>query len=63
VVSWSGEDLVTEVCDFAEIFPNRFFLELQSNEAPGQKDINDGPGSAEPRRPVSRWSSRWTPTT
>lgn len=33
-------DLVAEVCDFAEIFPNRFFLELQSNEAPGQKDVN-----------------------
>lgn len=34
------QDLQREVCDFAEIFPDRFFLELQSNEAKGQKDIN-----------------------
>ncbi len=33
-------DLQHEVCDFAEIFPGRFFLELQTNEAPGQKDVN-----------------------
>lgn len=37
-LEWS--DLQREVCDFAEIFPDRFFLELQSNEAPGQKDVN-----------------------
>lgn len=34
------KDLQREVCDFAEIFPGRFFLELQSNEAPSQRDVN-----------------------
>ena len=34
------QDLQREVCDFAEIFQGRFFLELQSNEAAGQRDIN-----------------------
>lgn len=37
-VAWS--EVVREAQEFAEIFPDRFFLELQSNEAPGQKDIN-----------------------
>ncbi len=37
-VEWS--EVVREAQEFAEIFPGRFFLELQSNEAPGQKDIN-----------------------
>jgi len=33
-------DLKREVDEFAEIFPGRFFLELQSNEAAFQKDVN-----------------------
>jgi DNA polymerase-3 subunit alpha len=36
---WS--DIVREASEFAEIFPGRFFLELQSNEAEGQKFINE----------------------
>ncbi len=34
-------ELEREVREFAEIFPGRFFLELQSNESPGQKEINE----------------------
>jgi DNA polymerase-3 subunit alpha len=37
-LEWS--DLQREVQEFAEIFPGRFFLELQSNEAQFQKDVN-----------------------
>ena len=33
-------DLKREVEEFAAIFPGRFFLELQSNEAPFQRDVN-----------------------
>lgn len=36
---WS--EVVREVEEFKEIFPGRFFLELQSNEAEGQKFINE----------------------
>ncbi|MBV9125636.1 MAG: DNA polymerase III subunit alpha [Planctomycetes bacterium] len=39
-VEWA--EVVREAREFAEIFPGRFFLELQSNEAPGQKYINEG---------------------
>lgn len=35
-------EIEREVREFAEIFPGRFFLELQSNESPGQKYINEG---------------------
>lgn len=38
-VEWS--EVVQEAREFAEIFKGRFFLELQSNEAPGQKYINE----------------------
>jgi DNA polymerase-3 subunit alpha len=38
-VEWP--EVVREAREFAEIFPGRFFLELQSNEAPGQKFINE----------------------
>lgn len=38
-VEW--DEVVREVQEFAEIFPGRFFLELQSNEAAGQKFINE----------------------
>lgn len=34
-------DIVREAREFAEIFPGRFFLELQSNEAPFQKIVNE----------------------
>jgi DNA polymerase-3 subunit alpha len=34
------DDLKREVDEFAEIFQGRFFLELQSNEAAFQKDVN-----------------------
>ncbi len=35
------DEIVREAEEFSEIFPGRFFLELQSNEAPGQKVINE----------------------
>lgn len=35
------KDLENEVREFAEIFPGRFFLELQSNEAAYQKVLNE----------------------
>ena len=38
-VEW--DEVVREAREFAEIFPGRFFLELQSNEASGQKFINE----------------------
>lgn len=38
-IEW--DEIEREVREFAEIFPGRFFLELQSNEAPGQKVINE----------------------
>lgn len=38
-VQW--DEIEREVREFAEIFPGRFFLELQSNESPGQKQINE----------------------
>lgn len=38
-VEW--DEIVREAQEFAEIFPGRFFLELQSNESPGQKVINE----------------------
>ena len=38
-IEWS--EIEKEVREFAEIFPGRFFLELQSNESPGQKEINE----------------------
>ncbi len=37
-LEWS--DVVNEAKEFGEIFPGRFFLELQSNEAEYQKTIN-----------------------
>jgi DNA polymerase-3 subunit alpha len=38
-LEWS--DVVREAQEYAEIFPGRFFLELQSNEAAGQRYINE----------------------
>ena len=38
-LEWS--DVVREAQEFAEIFPGRFFIELQSNEVVGQKYINE----------------------
>jgi DNA polymerase-3 subunit alpha len=38
-IEWS--EVKREVEEFAAIFPNRFFLELQSNEAPFQKQVNE----------------------
>jgi DNA polymerase-3 subunit alpha len=38
-IGW--DEVEREVREFAEIFPGRFFLELQSNEAEGQKFINE----------------------
>ena len=37
-IEWN--EVRREVEEFSEIFPGRFFLELQSNEAPFQKDVN-----------------------
>ncbi len=34
-------DVVREANEFADIFPGRFFLELQSNESAGQRYINE----------------------
>lgn len=38
-LEWS--EVVQEAREFAEIFPGRFFLELQSNEAEGQRYVNE----------------------
>lgn len=35
------DEVVREAREFAEIFPGRFFLELQSNEAEGQRYVNE----------------------